>query len=84
LYASTSPRWQQGFNGAWLIATVATQSIAVLGALLAARFDAARMLVLFGALCMYLLGCMLYLSIIPLIFYRITFVHLTTATLTPP
>jgi tellurite resistance protein TehA-like permease len=56
----------------------------VLGALLAVHFAAARMLVLFGALCMYLLGCMLYLSIITLIFYRITFVHLTTAALTPP
>jgi hypothetical protein len=62
------PTLETGINGAWLIATVATQSIAVLGALLAAHFDTARPLVLFGALCMYLPGCMLYLSIITLIF----------------
>jgi tellurite resistance protein TehA-like permease len=78
------PTLETGINGAWLIATVATQSIAILGVLLAAHFDGARTLVLFGALCMYLLGCMLYLSIITLIFYRFTFVHLTTAALTPP
>jgi tellurite resistance protein TehA-like permease len=33
---------------------------------------------------MYLLGCMLYLSIITLIFYRLTFIALTSAELTPP
>jgi tellurite resistance protein TehA-like permease len=33
---------------------------------------------------MYLLGCMLYLSIITLIFYRLTFISLTSAELTPP
>ncbi len=33
---------------------------------------------------MFLLGCMLYLILITLIFYRFTFVNLTTVTLTPP
>jgi tellurite resistance protein TehA-like permease len=33
---------------------------------------------------MYLVGCMLYLLIITLIFYRFTFMSLTSATLTPP
>jgi tellurite resistance protein TehA-like permease len=33
---------------------------------------------------MYLLGCMLYLLIITLIFYRFTFMALTSVTLTPP
>src|SRR3546814_12513952 len=33
---------------------------------------------------MFLIGCMLYLSIITLIFYRLTFLHLTTAEFTPP
>ena len=39
---------------------------------------------LFVALCMYLLGAMLYLTIITLIFYRFTFVPLTVDQLTPP
>lgn len=43
-----------------------------------------REVVLFFALCMYLLGCMLYLNIITLIFYRFTFVDLKYAALTPP
>lgn len=33
---------------------------------------------------MYLIGCMLYLLVIILIFYRFTFVALTSAALTPP
>ncbi|MDQ3250107.1 MAG: tellurite resistance/C4-dicarboxylate transporter family protein, partial [Chloroflexota bacterium] len=79
------PSLEVGINGAWLIAAVATQSLAVLGALLAAHFDQGqRELVLFFALCMYLLGCMLYLSIITLIFYRFTFIRLTINELTPP
>ena len=39
---------------------------------------------LFFALCMYLLGAMLYLTIITLIFYRFTFVALTVEQMTPP
>ena len=35
-------------------------------------------------LCMFLLGCMLYLPLITLIFYRFTFVNVTMAALTPP
>jgi tellurite resistance protein TehA-like permease len=78
------PMLETGINGAWLIAVVATQSISTLGTLLAPRFGAGREPLLFFTLCMYLIGCMLYLSIITLIFYRLTFVRLTTAELTPP
>ncbi len=78
------PLLETGINGAWLIAVVATQSISVLGTLLAPQFNAGRELMFFFALSMYLIGCMLYLSIITLIFYRLTFVKLTTAELTPP
>src|SRR5690606_24734925 len=74
----------EGINGAWLIAAVATQSVAILGAQLAPGFEAARQAALFFALCMYLLGAMLYLTIITLIFYRFTFLPLTSAGLTPP
>ena len=78
------PTLETGINGAWLIATVATQSIAILGTILLTGLDNPPAAGLFFTLCMYLLGCMLYLSIITLIFYRFTFVELTTAALTPP
>lgn len=78
------PTLETGINGAWLIATVATQSIVVLGTLLLAGMENPPEALFFFLLCMYLLGCMLYLSIITLIFYRFTFVNLTTAALTPP
>lgn len=78
------PSLQTGINGAWLIATVATQSVSILGVLISVRMGASERTTLFLALCMYLLGCMLYLSIITLIFYRFTFVKLTSADFTPP
>ncbi|MGH9461895.1 MAG: tellurite resistance/C4-dicarboxylate transporter family protein, partial [Vicinamibacteria bacterium] len=78
------PTLEAGINGAWLIATVATQSISILGTLLAARWEPSPEPLLFFTLSMFLLGCMLYIAIITLIFYRFTFVRLTTATLTPP
>jgi len=78
------PLFETGISGTWLLATVATQSISVLGTLLADNFRSFREPVLFFTLCMFLLGCMLYLILITLIFYRFTFVNLTTVTLTPP
>lgn len=78
------PSLESGLSGAWLIAAVATQSISVLGTLLADHFGAYRETLLFFTLCMFLLGCMLYLLLITLIFYRFTFLNVTTATLTPP
>lgn len=77
------PSLEAGINGAWLIAAVATQSVAVLGALLAPRSEAPEP-VLFFALCMYLLGAMLYLTIITLIFYRFTFLPMSMERLSPP
>ncbi len=78
------PTLETGINGAWLIATVATQSISILGTLLFAPLDTPPAPILFFTLSMFLLGCMLYLSIITLIFYRFTFIPLSTAALTPP
>lgn len=78
------PTLEMGINGAWLIAIVATQSIAILGALLAGSAGDLQPQLLFFALCMYLLGCMLYIAIITLIFYRFTFIRLRTAELSPP
>ncbi len=77
------PTLEAGINGAWLLAIVATQSISVLGSLLAPGL-ALHEETLFLALCMYLLGAMLYFTIITLIFYRFTFLPMTLEGLTPP
>ena len=78
------PSVENGLNGAWLLAVVATQSVSVLGTLLVDQWDAYREPLLFFTLCMFLLGCMLYLLLITLIFYRFTFVNVTMQQLTPP
>lgn len=78
------PSLESGINGAWLIAIVATQSVSVLGTTLAPEMPGAREPILFFTLCMYLLGAMLYVTIITLIFYRFTFVPMPVERLTPP
>ncbi|HEX5874872.1 MAG TPA: tellurite resistance/C4-dicarboxylate transporter family protein [Pyrinomonadaceae bacterium] len=78
------PSIEGGLNGGWLLAVVATQSISVLGTLLVEHFADYREPTLFFTLCMFLLGSMLYIPLITLIFYRFTFVNITTTSLTPP
>jgi len=79
------PSLERGISGAWLLAVVATQSIAVLSALLAMREAAAFKRELnFLALCMWLWGGMLYIWMMSLIFYRYTFFRLAPGDLTPP
>lgn len=77
------PTLAAGINGAWLIAAVATQSIVVLkGTLGAATPPPAE--IQFLCLAFFMIGCMLYLAIIPLIFYRLTFVRLSALDFGPP
>ncbi|HMA08415.1 MAG TPA: tellurite resistance/C4-dicarboxylate transporter family protein [Ramlibacter sp.] len=79
------PPLDRGINGAWLLAVVATQSLAVLAALLAARIAQPWKLELnFFALSMWLWGGMLYIWMMSLIFYRYTFFRLAPDDLTPP
>jgi len=78
------PSIEAGLNGGWLLVVVSTQSISVLGTLLVSRPVDYREPILFFTLCMFLLGCMLYIPLITLIFYRFTFVNVTMASLTPP
>jgi hypothetical protein len=61
------PTIETGLNGGWLIAVVSTQSISVLGTLLSAQWGNYREPLLFLTLCLFLLGCMLYLLLITLI-----------------
>jgi tellurite resistance protein TehA-like permease len=78
------PPLEKGISGSWLIAVVATQSVSVLGTLLSAHYTKYSELMLFFTLCMYLIGCMLYIILITLIFYRFTFLDITREVLTPP
>lgn len=78
------PELDKGINGTWLISVVATQSVSVLGTLIAARFPDQQDQILFFTLTLYLLGGMLYLLIIALIFYRFLFFKLEPEDMTPP
>lgn len=79
------PPLERGVTGAWLIAVVATQSIAVLVSLIAHHWPQPLRLELnFFALSMWLWGGMFYIWIISLIFYRYTFFSFSPGDLTPP
>ena len=79
------PALENGLTGTWLIAVVATQSIAVLAALIATeRPEPLRLELNFFAVSMWLWGGMLYIWIISLIFYRETFFVFAPGDLTPP
>ncbi|MCB1559849.1 MAG: tellurite resistance/C4-dicarboxylate transporter family protein [Xanthomonadales bacterium] len=79
------PGLDEGINGGWLLAVVATQSLAVLSSLLATRIGQPGKLELnFFALSMWLWGGMLYIWMMSLIFYRYTFFRFSPADLSPP
>jgi len=77
------PTLARGINGAWLIAAVGTPSIVVSrGAVDGLTAPAAP--IQFLCVAMFMIGSMLYLAIIPLIFYRLTFVRLASRDFSPP
>ncbi len=79
------PTLEKGINGAWLLAVVATQSVAVSSALLAVHIAQPYRLELnFLALSMWLWGGMLYIWMMSLIFYRYTFFLFSPGDLSPP
>lgn len=78
------PTLAEGIHGGWLVAVVAAQSIAVLGAQIATSFAPYEEEALFFCTVMWLGGGMLYLWIIGLIFYRYTFFTMSPSDLAPP
>jgi len=76
------PSLENGINGTWFIIVVATQSVSVLGSLIAPTFPQQEFL-LFFTLLLYLVGGMLYLLLITLVFYRLLFNPLLAQTLSP-
>ncbi|HEX6100407.1 MAG TPA: tellurite resistance/C4-dicarboxylate transporter family protein [Thermoanaerobaculia bacterium] len=77
------PTLDQGINGGWLVAVVATQSVSTLASILAPTTAYAELL-LFGSLSFWLAGGMLYIWLISLIFYRYTFFRFAPSDLMPP
>ena len=81
----SKPTLDKGINGGWLLAVVATQSIAVSSTLLgASAAQPYRLELNFLALSMWLWGGMLYIWLMSLIFYRYTYFRLEPDDLTPP
>jgi len=81
----TKPTIDRGITGAWLLAVVATQSMALLSALLSQHFQQpVRLHINFVALSMWLWGGMMYIWIISLIFYRYTFFKFSPADFSSP
>ncbi len=78
------PFLAEGLDGGWLLFVVAVQSLSVLGSLLAAEYPGQQEGLLLIALCLYLLGCLLYLIIIILLVQRLLFVALPPQNFTPP
>ena len=77
------PTLDQGINGGWLVAVVATQSVSTLASVLAPATAHAELL-LFVSLSFWLAGGMLYIWLISLIFYRYTFFRFAPSDLMPP
>src|SRR5215831_12615548 len=77
------PSIDVAINGSWLLVTVATESLCVLGTLVAQTLGYMHA-ILFVALCAYMLGAMLYILFIALIVYRWIFLRMEPAKLTPP
>ncbi len=79
------PLLEDGITASWLLAVVATQSVAVLAALIARDWAQPHRLELnFYALSMWLWGGMFYIWIISLIFYRYIFFNVNASDVTPP
>jgi len=77
------PSLEKGINGAWLIAAVSTQAVVVLRGVLDTA-SPPHEAIQFQVIAMFMIGAMLYLAIIPLIFYRLTFARLDLADFSPP
>lgn len=82
IVAAHKPRLEDGLDGSWLLLTVSTESVAVLGTLAAPSFARADAVV-FTSVALFLAGAMLYILVIGLIFFRWIFRPMPADTLTP-
>ena len=80
----TKPALEDGINGGWLTAVVATQALSVLGSTAAPHLGLPAESAAFLMVCLWLCGGMLYIWMISLIFYRYTFLRFQPSDLMPP
>lgn len=84
LFIKCTERLETVMHGGWLIAAVGTQSVAVLGAILAPKFGSCGSFVMFASFVWWMIGAFLYVILITLLFYRLTFFKLPPEALVPP
>jgi tellurite resistance protein TehA-like permease len=84
IVGSPKPPLGEGINGTWFLLTVATESIAVLGALLLLHRGNPSELLEFTVLAVFALGFLLYVIVMTMLFLRWTFAELQPEELEPP
>ncbi|ODS30462.1 MAG: putative C4-dicarboxylate transporter [Candidatus Scalindua rubra] len=84
LFIKCNERLETVMHGGWLIATVGTQSVAVLGAILAPEFGSYGSFVMFTSFVWWMIGAFLYVILITLLFYRLVFFKIAPEALAPP
>lgn len=77
------PDLDKGMNGIWLLIVVSTESLSILCSVLNTHFSGNSEVALFISLLLFLIGSILYLIIITLIFYRLTFFSLKAEEFAP-
>jgi tellurite resistance protein TehA-like permease len=77
------PTLETSINGAWLLIVVSTESVSVLGSIIA-NSSSLHWLIAFMSLCTYMIGGLFYFVLIGLILYRWLFFSMKAETLTPP
>lgn len=70
------PPMEEGINGAWLLATVSTQALVILGSILLNRSGWPTEIALFCLVVLFFVGIALYAVVITMIVYRYTFKEL--------
>jgi len=73
----------KGMNAIWLLIVVSTASVSILGTALVNRLEISEEIILFISLLLFLIGCVMYLIIITLIFYRLAFFPLKAEQFAP-
>jgi tellurite resistance protein TehA-like permease len=77
------PSPEEGLNGIWFLLVVSTQSLSILGGILAPHLALPQDVTVFISLFAFLLGVMLYLILVPLITYRLLFYPVTPKEVVP-
>lgn len=84
LFVKCDQRIEVVLHGGWLTATVGTQSVAVLGAMLAPKFGDYGSFVMFLSFAWWMIGSFIYMALITLIIYRLVFFKASPDALIPP